>query len=253
MKKRILALVLVLTFVIGSNAFAYRWVGDGVTWHVYNDETNEQLKNILLDTGDNVYYIDANGIMVTGWWKNPTTNKYYFFDNNIDRNLGAMAFGLHTIDGYYYYFGDDGSLQTADAAGNYKNVYMDFWADKNGYLYNNNVLMRDVSVNKSDYYTDTTYYTNPFFNNYVFSLYGTTINPTAITKEETTNKGGSKIITNQANFSKTREDGTKKDAGTGASGGDDYIVDAYGHVIAPDHTGTIKNSEIYGPANAGRQ
>lgn len=254
MRKKILALVLALSFVLSSSAFAYRWVGDGENWIVYDENSGKQLKNTLIDVGDGVYYLDNQGYMVTGWWQNYDTGKYYFFDNNPNGQYGCMVFGLHMIDGYYFYFGNDGSLQTSDANGSYKKVYLDFWADVNGCLYNNNQILRDVSTKKSDYYTDPVYYTNVNFNNYFLANFGNAVIPKPVnksTKIEQTS-GGSRVITNQANFDVVREDGTKKSSATNASGGANYTVDAYGKIIAPDETGIISNKEIYGPANIGR-
>ena len=78
MKKRILALVLTLMMIMTTNVFAHRWVQYGTDWYVLNEDSGEYLKGILLDVGDNVYYLDGEGKLVTGWWRNPNTKKYYF-------------------------------------------------------------------------------------------------------------------------------------------------------------------------------
>lgn len=254
MSKKILALVLVLSLALSSSAFAYRWVGDGENWIVYDETSGKQLKNTLIDVGDGVYYLDNAGYMVTGWWQNYDTGKYYFFDNNPYNQYGCMVFGLHMIDGYYYYFNNDGTLATSDSSGSYKKVYLEFWADENGCLYANNQLLRDTSVKKSDYYTDPIYYTNENFNNYFLANFGNAVIPKPSKKTITTQpaSGGSRVITDQADFNKVREDGTVKSSATNASGGANYTVDAYGNIVAPDETGIISNNEIYGPANLGR-
>ena len=70
MKKKILALVIVLMMVLTTNAFAYRWVESGSDWYVVDEGSGQYLKGMLLDVGDNVYYLDGEGKLVTGWWKN---------------------------------------------------------------------------------------------------------------------------------------------------------------------------------------
>ena len=157
MKKKISALVLIISVVFASNVFAYRWVKANNDWYVYDSNSEEPLMNTLVDTGDGVYYLDGEGKMVTSWWKNPRTKKIYFFDNNEERALGTMIFGLHTIDGYYRYFYDDGSLAVAREGQEYSKVYQEFWADAKGNLYFANQLMRDVTIAKSEYYTKLIY------------------------------------------------------------------------------------------------
>ena len=169
--KRIISLVLVAVLVLSTNAFAYKWEKRNGNWYVLNDSSGEYLKFTLLDTNNNVYFLDDTGKMITGWYVNKKNNKQYFFDNNDKRSLGAMVFGLHMIDGYYYYFGDDGSLQTAPTKGEYKKVFQDYYADVDGYLYQNNILMRDTSIIKSEYYTNNLYYNNINLNNYYLANY----------------------------------------------------------------------------------
>ena len=61
MKKKILALVIVLMMVLTTNAFAYRWVESGSDWYVVDEGSGQYLKGMLLDVGDNVYYLDGEG------------------------------------------------------------------------------------------------------------------------------------------------------------------------------------------------
>lgn len=241
MEKKILAVVLVLVVVLSTNIFAYRWVEYNNNWYVLDESKNEFLTSMLLDTVDNVYYLDREGKLTTGWWQNPTTKKYYFFDNKADRNLGGMVFGLHQIDGYYYYFGDDGALATADRAGTFKNVYKDYYADSNGYLYNDNTLMRDTSIAKSEYYTNTLYYDNVNLNNYYLANYDKEwLAKEAVVHEKENKK--SKVDTSNAT------EGENKSADTHlTSGGTNYGVNAEGRVELYDAIPETKAAEKYGP------
>lgn len=237
MKKKVLALVIALMIVLTSNVFAYRWIESGSDWFVLNEDSGEYLKGMLLDVGDNVYYLDAEGRLVTGWWRNPTSKKYYFFDNKIDRNYGGMVFGLHMIDGYYYYFGDDGSLQTSAAAGTYRKVYQEYYADNEGYLYYDNVLMRDTSIAKSEFYTNPAYYTNVNLNNYYLANYdhaGTAKDMAGVEKSE-------------INISQAKEQ--TKTSSSDTSGGTNYTVDEYGRIHTYGDIYETQAAEKYGPMN----
>lgn len=236
MVKRILALVIGLMMILSTSVFAYRWVESGSDWYVLNEDSGQYLKGMLLDVGDNVYYLDGEGKLVTGWWKNPTTKKYYFFDNKLDRNYGGMVFGLHMIDGYYYYFGDDGSLQTSEKAGMYKKVYQEYYADHDGYLYYDNVLMRDTSIAKSEFYTNPIYYSNPNLNNYYLAYHdqvGQAKELDRNTKSEVNVSNASKEIT--------------KSVASNTSGGVNYDVDEYGRVHVHDSVQETQPAEKYGP------
>ena len=238
MKKSVLALVLGLILALSTNVFAYRWIESGSDWFVLNEETGEYLKGMLLDVGDNVYYLDPEGKLVTGWWRNSKTNKYYFFDNKLDRNYGGMVFGLHMVDGYYYYFGDDGSLQTSGQEGRYRKVYQEYYADKDGFLYYDNELMRDTSIAKSEYYTDKAYYENINYNNYYLANHGH-----AITARELNSVSKSEINISQASAENT------KSAASTTSGGTNYSIDAYGVVHTYGDTFETKEAEKFGPMN----
>ena len=166
MKKKVFVLAMIFTFIFAVNVFSYSWIKDADSWYIVDEQSGDFVTNSLVDVGDNVYFLDKEGKMVTGWWRNDDTGKYYFFSNKKDKNYGGMLFGLHVIDGYTHYFNDDGSLATATTEGSYKQVYGEYYADSNGKLYYANVLQRDVSVNKSEYYTDPLYYTVDDLNNF---------------------------------------------------------------------------------------
>ena len=235
--KRIISLVLVAVLVLSTNAFAYKWEKRNGNWYVLNDANGEQLKSTLLDTNNNVYYLDDTGKMVTGWYVNKKINKQYFFDNNDKRSLGAMVFGLHMIDGYYYYFGDDGSLQTAPTKGEYKKVFQDYYADVDGYLYQNNKLMRDTSIIKSEYYTNTLYYNNINLNNYYLANY----DEGSIGKREKVNTNNGYNDYEKANENKKSADIHK------TSGGTEYYIDDWGNAKGVEVQYETREAEKYGP------
>ena len=237
MRRRIIALILVFVMVLSMNAFAYRWQERDGHWHVLNEQTGERIKSTLLDTGDGVYYLDSAGELVTGWYLNRRTNKYYFFDNNAKRNLGAMVFGLHMVDGYYYYFGDDGSLQTAHESGEYRKVFQDYFADVDGYLYKDDKIMRDTSIIRSEYYTNALYYDNINLNNYYLANY-----------DQGSIEKRNHVIRNSSSNASMIISETKKTSDTHlTSGGTNYYVDEWGNVQGADITYETRPNEKYGP------
>lgn len=237
MKRRIIALVLVLSFVLSVNAYAYRWQEMNGNWYVINDTTGELIKNTLIDTNNHVYCLDKDGKMITAWYKNPFTGKYFFFDNNPSRDLGAMVFGLHMIDGYYYYFGDDGSLQTSGSKGELKKVFQDYYADLDGYLYRNGSLMRDTSVIRSEFYTNPEYYTNVNLNNFYLATY----DEKSIAKRET-------VILDSSVDARVIASGSQKSSDTHKTdGGTEYYIDEWGQARGVDVTYETRPAEKYGP------
>lgn len=244
--KKIFSLVLVVSLIVSFSIDAFavnRWVQNNGYWYVY-DDNNQPLKNMLIDVTNNVYYLDEEGKMVVGWWRHPTTNKAYFFDNNKSRNYGGMVFGLHMVDGYFRYFGDDGSVQTSDGEGQYKKVFQEFWADENGLLYFNNVLLRDTTTNKSEYYSNPEYYTNDQLNNYYLANYDVAV------------VDGSKFFAQVGNANSNVDNnrvttGRESDGGLSGkqapTGGTNYTIDAEGRIISQDKETDISGAEKYGP------
>lgn len=241
MKRRIIALVLVFVMALTMNAFAYRWEERNGHWYVLNEQTGEHIKGTLLDTGNGVYYLNEEGRLVTGWYLNRRTNRYYYFDNNPKRNLGAMVFGLHMVDGYYYYFGDDGSLQTAHESGEYRKVFQDYFADVDGYLYKDNKLMRDTSIIRSEYYTNAAYYENINFNNYYLANY----DQTSIGKRQHVVQ--SATSNSYSNGSAITSESKKTSDAHKTSGGTNYYVDEWGTVHEADIIYETRPAEKYGP------
>lgn len=246
--KKILALALVLAFAFQTSAFALSWVDYENAWYVLDELTGEYLKGVIVDTGDNVYYLDDEGKMVVGWWRNPKTNKYYFFSNKDNKDYGGMLFGLHMIDGYYRYFNDDGSLATSDKKGDYKRVYKECYADSNGLLYTNNELMRDVTIAKSEYYSNNVYYKNVDLNNYYLAKHDTSFSLFEIdhSKDDT-----------RSAYQQGGEAGATKErvkSGTDTSGGVNYIVDERGSIHLIESELQLSDLERIGPsANMGTE
>ena len=140
------------------------------------------------------------------------------------------------IDGYFYYFGDDGALQTSDSKGTYKKVYQEYYADSEGYLYFDNVLMRDTSIAKSEFYTNTDYYTNVNLNNFYLANYDKAGAARDI-------EGDEKSEMNMALAAKERT----KTSASHTSGGTNYSVDSEGRIHSNDATFETSLAEKYGP------
>ena len=72
-----------------------RWINDGQWWYRYGDGSYPKEKFDVI--GDNVYYFDKNGYMVTGW--NCIDKKWYYFNDS-----GVMAkdiwIGNYYVDKY---------------------------------------------------------------------------------------------------------------------------------------------------------
>lgn len=72
-----------------------RWINDGQWWYRYGDGSYPKEKFDVI--GDNVYYFDKNGYMVTGW--NCIDKKWYYFNDS-----GIMAkdiwIGNYYVDKY---------------------------------------------------------------------------------------------------------------------------------------------------------
>lgn len=72
-----------------------RWINDGQWWYRYGDGSYPKEKFDVI--GDNVYYFDKNGYMVTGW--NCIDKKWYYFNDS-----GVMAkdkwIGDYYVDKY---------------------------------------------------------------------------------------------------------------------------------------------------------
>lgn len=232
MNKKIFILTTIFMIISAVNVFSYSWVEDGKNWYVVDETTGEFLNNVLLDVGDNVYYLDGEGKMITGWWRNSETGKYYYFSNRHDKDNGGMLFGLHTIDGYYRYFADDGSLVTSDEKGSYVKAYGEYYADSNGKLYYANELMRDVSENKSEYYSNSLYYTNDSLNNFFLANFDAGFHDLEVIPVE-------KNTSNTSNVIRKRGE---------ATGGTNYTVDNSGTIHVNNAKQGLSALEKIGPS-----
>lgn len=242
MKKGIVLIITILCVMLSSSAFAYRWVESEGLWYVYDDATNEYLKNSLLDVGDGVYYLKDDGAMVTGWWRNDETGAYYFFSNKDDKDYGGMVFGLHMIDGYFHYFNDNGTLATSDEEGSYKKVYADFWADSDGYLYYSNQILHDTTTAKSEFYTNAIYYKEEALNNEFLALRDTSFKKFKVEKVEKSDNSSS--WTKQEATARARQN-----KGKATSGGTNYWVDEQGKIHVMEQAEEMTAAEKYGPMN----
>ena len=192
----------------------------------------------MFDAGDGVFYLKEDGKMVTGWWKDPKSDSYYFFDNRNLASNGRMIFGLHMIDGFYFYFNQDGKLATSTKLYELEKVVDNYYADYDGYLYSNNNLLRDISLQKSEFYSNPDYYMNPNMNNLELSKI---ISPTK------TNSVGvnSQVINNNPNGGQYTDN--PYNAVVDVSGGTNYYVDEYGITHLDQKQKPLSDLEIYGP------
>lgn len=253
MKKRIIALTLVMITIFTSSVFAYRWIEVDGRYYVYDDTAQSYMFDKLIDTGVGVYYVGSDGAMKTGWWTNPDTGNVYFFDNHKGLTSGQMQFGFHVIDGYGRFFGPDGALAHAKKKGEYINIYGDFYVDVNGIMYNNNIEVRDVSKSKSEFYTITAYYDDAKYDNEYVALNNTAYMPETNTlsqEEEVKNielpKGDNIITTHATEIAKRTGNPVK---GNNVSGGTNYTIDDHGNMILETEEYKISDEEKYGPMN----
>ena len=247
MKKRVISLVACLVLIMTSSVFAYRWVESNDDWYVLDESTGEYLKGMLLDTGDNVYYLNQEGKLVIGWWVNQKTGKIYFFSNRDDKDYGGMLFGLHVIDGYTYYFEDDGSLAMTNREGEIKKVYGEYYVDSAGFIYLNNELQRDTSIFKSEFYTNPAYYSEPNLNNYYLANYDSVVLPSTLKLGIRNNLDTSSVIYQNGDMVSV----PKRNTASNTAGGTNYEVDEKGRVHMFDPEFETQPAEKYGPMIVG--
>ncbi len=75
------------------------WLLDGSTWRFVQDGTTQEG---FVETDGRTYYVDANGVPVTGWKE--MDNKNYYFNP-----LGIMQTGRISVDGTSFLLGEDGA------------------------------------------------------------------------------------------------------------------------------------------------
>lgn len=107
-----------------------QWVKNNNQW-MYNDETGNPLKDSWFTdrSNGNTYYLQANGIMKTGWLNK--FDKWYYFNQS-----GVMKTGWQCIDGNWYYLNTSGAMQTG-------------WINLNDkwyYLYDSGIMAKDTTI-----------------------------------------------------------------------------------------------------------
>ena len=105
------------------------WVqnADG-TWSYFNND-GSQVKGQWLNLGGVWYYIKADGIMATGWYKDNGT--WYYLQSN-----GAMKTGWLNDNGTWYYLQSNGAMKTG-------------WLNDNGtwyYLQSNGAMAKNTTI-----------------------------------------------------------------------------------------------------------
>ena len=114
------------------------------------------------------YRTDAKGKLLVGFFNDKTDGKTYFLNTNDGADYGSMVSnGIHTIDGFYYMFDNDGSIKKSTT-----NLLVDigqgFSINNEGKIFAFNNLMQDVSTNRSEFYSNEVYAKDLTFNNLKF-------------------------------------------------------------------------------------
>ena len=130
MKRRIISstLCMVLSLSLVFQTFAGTWNFNGFYW--INTESNGSINKGWYSEGvDDWYYMDNNGIMKTGWYEKYHLHEisdgmlghmdygwffdgqsWYFLNTVHNGEFGAYQIGWQWIDGYCYYFDEQGKL-----------------------------------------------------------------------------------------------------------------------------------------------
>ena len=96
-------------YYVGSDGLwtPAKWIQSGNKWW-YRHSDGSYTTNDFEVIGNQKYYFDSNGYMVTGW--QCISGQWYYFDSN-----GFYQTGEHFINGEYYYFNSQGIMQTGYA------------------------------------------------------------------------------------------------------------------------------------------
>ena len=96
-------------YYVGSDGLwtPAKWIQSGNKWW-YRHSDGSYTTNDFEEIGNQRYYFDSNGYMVTGW--QCISGQWYYFDSN-----GFYQMGEHFINGEYYYFNSQGIMQTGYA------------------------------------------------------------------------------------------------------------------------------------------
>ena len=87
-------------------------------WLFFDRLSGEKLSNCWLNDNGNWYYLDEQGIMITGWKK--YGNEWYYLSDS-----GAMVKDWKQIDGVWYFFKSNGAMAAKEWCRGY-------WLDANG-------------------------------------------------------------------------------------------------------------------------
>ncbi len=137
-----------------GNRVEDEWKKSGDNWFWLDaEESGAMATDKLIDDGDNTYYVDGNGVMVTNTWvkvvnedqddDDPAEYRYYYMQSNGKAykagDSGSVKF--KTIDGKKYAFDEDGkmlygwvnkddsTLATGDSDWEEATYYMGSWED----------------------------------------------------------------------------------------------------------------------------
>ena len=96
-------------YYVGSDGLwtPAKWIQSGNKWW-YRHSDGSYTTNDFEEIGNQKYYFDSNGYMVTGW--QCISGQWYYFDLN-----GFYQTGERFINGEYYYFNNQGIMQTGYA------------------------------------------------------------------------------------------------------------------------------------------
>jgi glucan-binding YG repeat protein len=96
-------------YYVGSDGLwtPAKWIQSGNKWW-YRHSDGSYTTNDFEVIGNQKYYFDSNGYVVTGW--QCISGQWYYFDSN-----GFYQTGEHFINGEYYYFNNQGIMQTGYA------------------------------------------------------------------------------------------------------------------------------------------
>lgn len=82
------------------------WREENGGWRFYLGDTGDYVKNDWYKDGENWYWFDGAGMMITDNWYEYKGHLYYFGSN------GAMVTGLQAAKGKWYYFNSEGHMVT---------------------------------------------------------------------------------------------------------------------------------------------
>ncbi len=79
------------------------WSGSGDTWYYYSN--GSKVTGWLEISSDEWYFMDSNGLMLSGWYNDGTN--FYYLNTDHDGTFGKMLTGTQTIEGVPHYFNED--------------------------------------------------------------------------------------------------------------------------------------------------